>query len=100
MMWLKNWWLKSKSKQRENFMATLSEDTNPEIEQIQIEMLRHASPARKFEMVAQMNNAVRAFMFAGLKRRNPGATSEELQRMFADLLLGEDLAKKVFAYHA
>ena len=81
-------------------MTTLSADTNPKIEQIQIELLRKASPTRKFQMVTQMNNTVRAFMFAGLKRRNPEATSEMLRRMFADLLLGEELARKVFAYHA
>ena len=81
-------------------MSTLSADTDPKIEQIQIELLRKASPARKFEMVAQMNNTVRVFMFAGLKRRNPEATPETLRRMFAGLLLGEDLARKVFSYHA
>jgi hypothetical protein len=81
-------------------MATLSADTNPKIEQIQIELLRKVSPARKLQMVAQMNNTVRAFMYAGLQRRNPEATAETLRRMFADLLLGEDLARKVFAYHA
>jgi hypothetical protein len=81
-------------------MATLSADTHLKIEQMQIELLRQVSPTRKFEMIAQMNNTVRAFMFAGLKRRNPNATSEELRRMFADLWLGEDLARKVYAYHA
>lgn len=81
-------------------MKTLSSDTHPRIEQIQIELLRKVSPARKFEMVAQMNNTVRAFMFAGLKRRNPEAAPETLRWMFAELLLGEELARKVFAYHA
>jgi hypothetical protein len=81
-------------------MATLSADTNPKIEQIQIALLRKVSPARKFEMVAQMNKTVRAFMFAGLKRRNPEANPETLRRMFANLLLGEELARKVLAYHA
>jgi hypothetical protein len=79
-------------------MSTLSADTHPKIEQIQIELLRHASPARKFEMVTQMNNTVRGFMFAGLERRNPNATPEELRHLFANLLLGEELARKVYAY--
>lgn len=81
-------------------MSTLSADTHPKIEQIQIQMLRHASSARKFEMVTQMNNTVRMFMFAGLERRNPNATPEELRYLFANLLLGEELARKVYAYHA
>ena len=81
-------------------MTTLSEDTHPEIERIQIKLIRQASSARKFEMVTQMNNTVRAFMFAGLERRNPNATPEEIRHLFANLLLGEELARKVYAYHA
>lgn len=81
-------------------MTTLSEDTNPEIERIQIKLIRQASSVRKFEMVTQMNNTVRAFMFAGLERRNPNATPEEIRHLFANLLLGEELARKVYAYHA
>lgn len=81
-------------------MTTLSADTDPKIEQIQIELLRKVSPARKFEMVAQMNNAVRTFIYAGLERRHPDASSETLRRLFAELLLGKDIARKVLAYHA
>lgn len=81
-------------------MSALSADTDPRIEKIQIELLRKATPQRKFQMVAQMNYTVRAFMVAGLKQRNPQASPENLRRLLADLLLGEELARKVFAYHA
>ena len=81
-------------------MTTLSTDTDPRIEKIQIEMLRQVSPERKMRMVAQMNYTVRTFMLAGLKQRNPGASQETLRRMLADLVLGEELAQKVYDYHA
>lgn len=81
-------------------MNTLSADTDPRIEKIQIEMLRQISPARKMRMVAQMNYTVRTFMMAGLKQRNPEATPETLRRMLAALLLGDELARKVCDYHA
>lgn len=81
-------------------MSVLSADTDPRIEKIQIELLRKVSPERKFQMVSQMNYTVRVFMVAGLKQRNPDASPERLRRMLADLLLGEELARKVFAYHA
>ena len=80
-------------------MTTLSADTDPRIEKIQIEMLRQVSPAQKMRMVAQMNYTVRTFMMAGLKQRNPEASPEMLRRMLAELLLGEELARKVYAYH-
>jgi len=81
-------------------MSVLSADTDPRIEKIQIELLRKVSPERKFQMVSQMNYAVRVFMVAGLKQRNPDASPERLRRMLADLLLGEELARKVLVYHA
>lgn len=81
-------------------MTTLSADTDPRIEKIQIELLRQVSPERKFQMVSQMNHTVRVFMIAGLKKRNPNISPELLRRMLADLLLGEELAGKVFAYGA
>jgi hypothetical protein len=81
-------------------MITLSADTDPRIEKIQIEMFRQVSPARKMRMVAQMNHTLRTFMMAGLKQRNPDASPETLRRMLAVLLLGEELAQKVWDYHA
>lgn len=81
-------------------MTTLSADTDPRIEKIQIEMLRLASPARKMRMVAQMNHTVLTFMMAGLKQRNPDATPETLRLLLAALILGDELAQKVCDYHA
>lgn len=81
-------------------MTTLSMDTHPKIEKIQIELLRSVSPARKLRMVSEMNHTVHVFMQAGLKQRNPNASPEVLRRMLAELLLGEVLARKVYAYHA
>jgi hypothetical protein len=80
-------------------MTTLSTDTNPLIEKIQIEMLRHVSPARKMNMVSQMNQTVRTFMLAGLKKRNPDAPPVTLRRLLAELLIGEELTQKVYDYH-
>ena len=81
-------------------MTTLSMDTHPQIENIQIELLRGVSPARKLRMVAEMNHTVRVFMQAGLKQRNPNAAPDVLRRMLAELLLGEELARKAYEYHA
>jgi hypothetical protein len=77
-------------------MTTLFPDTNPKAEAILIRLLREAPPWRKLEMVGQMNEAVKTMMRSGLKERFPNDTPEMLQRRLADLLLGTELAQKVY----
>lgn len=80
-------------------MITLSEDTDPKIEKIQLEFLRTLQPYRKFQMVCQMNSMVYTFMLAGVKQRHPDATPDVLHKIMADLILGKELAQKVWSYH-
>jgi hypothetical protein len=77
-------------------MSTLYPDTDPKIEQMQIELWRQASPTRKMHMLAQLNASVRILALAGLRSRYPNATETELRRRLADLVLGEELARKVY----
>ncbi len=77
-------------------MSALFPDTRPEAEQLLIELLRRAPPWRKLEMVDQMNRAVRMLALAGLRQRYPNAGPDELHRRLADLLLGSELARKVY----
>jgi hypothetical protein len=77
-------------------MSTLYSDTDPKIEQMQIELWRQASPTRKMHMLAQLNASVRILALAGLHSRYPNATETELRRRLADLVLGEELARKVY----
>ena len=77
-------------------MSALYSDTDPKIEQMQIELWRQASPTRKMHMLAQLNASVRILALAGLRSRYPNATEAELRRRLADLLLGEELARKVY----
>jgi hypothetical protein len=77
-------------------MAVLFPDTSPEVEQLQIELLRQAPPWRKLEMVGQLNETARTFALSGLRQRHPQATPQELRRRLADLLLGVELAMLVY----
>lgn len=77
-------------------MTALYEDTRPEIERLQIEKMRQAPAWRKLAMVGQLNETVRSLAMSGLRLRNPRASTEALRRMLADLLLGEDLATRVY----
>ena len=71
-------------------------DTRPEAEAVLIGMLRQAPPWRKLHMVGQLNQTVRTLALSGLRQRHPEATPQELRRRLADLLLGPDLAVRVY----
>jgi hypothetical protein len=77
-------------------MEPYDSDTRPEMEALQIHLLRQASPAQKMAMLASLNAAARTVALAGLRLRFPAASEAELQRRLADLLLGEELARKVY----
>ncbi len=77
-------------------MTTLSPDTAPEAERVQIELVRRAPTWRKLHLLAQMNSALRTLALSGLRERYPQATPEELRRRLADLWLGTELAARVY----
>ena len=77
-------------------MSALFSDTSPAAEQVQLDLLRRASARRKLHMVDQMNLMVRRLALSGLRERHPLAGEAELRRRLADLLLGEELAAKVY----
>jgi len=77
-------------------MTSLFSDTDPKMEALQIRLWREASPTRKMEMVAELNAAARLLALSGLRGRHPRAVEAELRRRLADLLLGEELARKVY----
>jgi hypothetical protein len=83
-------------------MSALFSDTDPKMEALQIELWRQASPARKMQMLAQLNASARLLAMTGLRSRFPDASEAELRRKLADLLLGGELAHKVYgdARHA
>jgi hypothetical protein len=77
-------------------MSALYSDTHPKMEALQIQLWRQASPMRKMHMLAQLNASARMLALTGLRSRFPNATEIELRRKLADLLLGEELARKVY----
>jgi hypothetical protein len=71
-------------------------DTSPEMEALQVKIQGELPSWRKLEMMAQLNAAAQMLALSGLRQRYPGAGEKELQRRLADLLLGEELARKVY----
>ncbi len=77
-------------------MSILSSDTHPKMEALQIQLWRQASPTRKMHMLAQLNASAHTLALTGLRSRFPQASEAELRRRLATLVLGEELARKVY----
>jgi hypothetical protein len=77
-------------------MSALSSDTHPTIEALQIQAWRQASPTRKMNMLAQLNASARRLAMTGLQAQYLQASETELRFKLAGLLLGDELARKVY----
>ncbi len=77
-------------------MSTLFPDTHPKMEALQIQLWRQASPTRKMQMLAQLNRSARLLALTGLRSQYPQASEAELRFKLAGLLLGNELANKVY----
>jgi len=77
-------------------MSVLFSDTHPKMEALQIQLWRQASPTRKMQMMAQLNASARMLALTGLRSQYPQEGEAELRRRLAGLLLGSELARKVY----
>jgi len=74
----------------------MNADTSPEADALLFRPWRETPGWRKWEMMEALNRSARELALAGLRRRHPAATSEELRRRLATLLLGPELAAEVY----
>lgn len=58
--------------------------------------MRQAPAWRKMALVDQMNQTVRNLAMAGLRQRYPQDSPSQRRRRLADLVLGADLAARVY----
>lgn len=77
-------------------MSTLAEDTTPEVEHMQLDILRQMPAWRKLQLAGGMNRMVRTLALQGLRRRYPHASAADLQRHLAEQRLGSVLATRVY----
>ncbi len=71
-------------------------DTSPEAESIQIDLLRKAPTWKRLRVAAEMSETIMLLSRIGVVRRNPGATPAELRRLAAEVILGPELALRVY----
>ena len=71
-------------------------DTHPETEKVLVQMLQQVPVWRKLEMMGELNRTAHGLALEGLRERYPAAPEAELRRRLADLLLGPELAQRVY----
>ena len=71
-------------------------DTNPKMEAFQISLLQQADASQKLHMLAELNATARMLAMIGLRSRYYQESEAKIRRRLADLLLGEELAQKVY----
>ncbi|MBM3123356.1 MAG: hypothetical protein FJZ97_14400 [Chloroflexi bacterium] len=77
-------------------MAAPDSDTSRKVEELQIGLIRRMPTWKKLALLDDLNETVKAFAISGIKQRHPEATPERVRRLLADLMLGPELAGKVY----
>ncbi len=77
-------------------MAAPLGDTSPEAARLQLEIYRKMPVERKLELVEDANHTARLLALAGLAQRHPEDPPERLHRRLFDLVLGPELAERVY----
>jgi hypothetical protein len=76
-------------------MRTQSEDTSPEMERVQIELIRKASPAKIFGLVRSMSQTMMQASRENIRKLHPEASKEELTLILVELYYGKEVANLV-----
>jgi hypothetical protein len=71
-------------------------DTDADAHRVQIDLMKRSEGWRKLQLADQLHQSLRMLALAGLRDRHPGASPDELRRRLADVLLGADLAERVY----
>ncbi|GJQ37353.1 MAG: hypothetical protein JETCAE01_33630 [Anaerolineaceae bacterium] len=79
-------------------MTALYSDTHPKMEALQIELIRRMPAWKKISIMDGLNETVKTLAISGIKERHPNVTPAEIQRMLAELMLGAELAQKVYGH--
>ncbi|HXZ05000.1 MAG TPA: hypothetical protein VEH81_09205 [Ktedonobacteraceae bacterium] len=76
-------------------MRTQSEDTSPEMERVQIELIRKATTAKIFGLVRSMSQTMIQASRRNIQKLHPDASPEEITLIFVELYYGKKVADLV-----
>ena len=74
------------------------DDTDPEAERVQLDLLRAASPAQRGGLALALTATAIGLSRRALERQSPGASEEEIGLRFVELNYGPELAAEVADY--
>jgi hypothetical protein len=74
------------------------QDTDAEAHRFLIELARRTPVWKKFAQVAATTETCRAFARAGLRRRYPDASEDEIKRRLAAVVLDRETVIKVYGW--
>jgi hypothetical protein len=75
-------------------------DTSAAADSVQLELLREMSPAARAERMTALTLAVQRLALAGMRRRHPLASEDELWLRLAAQRLGPEVVRKVYGFDA
>ncbi len=75
----------------------IAKDTDPEMDAVQIELLRKLGGPGRVELALAMSEQAREVTRAGIRARHPEYSEEQVHLAFARLILGDALYKEAFA---
>lgn len=70
-------------------------DTSPEAERVQVELLRRATTAQRAGMALALSHQALALSQRAIRRANPDLPEREIERIFVTLHYGEDIYNKL-----
>jgi len=79
-------------------MKSLSQDTSPEAQELIFELLRSAPASKKIALMFDLIQTTRLLVLAGLRRRFPHASDDELKRRLISKLLAREDVIRAFGF--
>ena len=76
-------------------MKTQSEDTSPEVERVQIELLRKAGKTRRLQLGLELSGEALEMAQRAIRRSHPDVSELEAKLLFVEVTYGKDLADRV-----
>jgi hypothetical protein len=79
-------------------MKTQSIDTHPDVERVQVEILRKLTMEQRLQMAMGLSDAVMAQAHRAIRQANPRLSEEEAGLLFVEVHYGRDLADRAREY--
>lgn len=79
-------------------MSAVPSDTSPDAARVQIELLRRATTARRFELARSLSRTTIELSRRAIRRANPEWTEEQILGRWLELHYGRDIADQVRAH--